>query len=204
MKKPELIIFDLGRVLVDFDFKKVIRELKQHTHLKEKEIYHFFKTTPLWDAFERGTVNPQAFFKKLQHELKLEGLNFKTFTPKWNDIFTEMDESVAILKKLRGRYRLAMISNVNQMHWEHVKGNHSFMKWFDHPVASYAVGHRKPELEIFHLTLNKAKTPAARAVFIDDLAEHVHAAQSIGMRAHQFTGAKKLAKDIKEILDENL
>ena len=58
MNKPELIIFDLGRVLVDFDFRLVIKRLKRYTHFSEKEIRRYFMQTPLWDAFERGEVEP--------------------------------------------------------------------------------------------------------------------------------------------------
>jgi FMN phosphatase YigB (HAD superfamily) len=202
MKKIELVIFDLGRVLVDFDFHKVIRELKRHSPLSEAQIRNYFKTTPLWDAFERGSVKPRSFFKHLQKDLKLTGaLDFTAFSPLWNDIFTEMDESVAILSRLRGKFPLAMISNVNPMHWEHVRDRHAFMKWFDFPIASYAVGHRKPELEIYRLALKKAKVPAERSIFIDDVKAHIHAAKRLGIRGHQFHNAKRLKSDLDDILD---
>jgi HAD superfamily hydrolase (TIGR01509 family) len=201
MSKIELVIFDLGRVLVDFDFLKVIRHLKRHSPRSKAQIRTYFKTTPLWDAFERGTVTPREFFKHLQKDLQLKDLDFKTFMPMWNNIFEEMDDSVAILKRLKGKYQLAMISNVNRMHWEHVSKNHSFMKWFDIPIASYAVGHRKPELEIYNLTLKKAKMPANRSIFIDDVKAHIHAANSIGIRGHHFQNAKKLRGDLEDILD---
>src|ERR1700733_4666508 len=111
MSKPELIIFDLGRVLVDFDFKKVVGNLKKHTARSEKEIRHFFETTPLWDAFERGTIRPRPFFKQMAEELELEGLTFPAFKPYWNDIFTEKKDTLAVLEKLRGKYHLAILSN---------------------------------------------------------------------------------------------
>src|ERR1019366_3843278 len=136
MNTPDLIIFDLGRALVDFDFKKVIRALKKHTPKSEKEIRHFFETTPLWDAFERGTVRPHAFFKQVVQELDLEGLTFKTFEPFWNDIFTEKLDSIDVLQKLKGRCRLALLSNVNEMHWKHIVERHPFISWFDYPIAS--------------------------------------------------------------------
>jgi FMN phosphatase YigB (HAD superfamily) len=201
MNNIELVIFDLGRVLLDFDFMKVIRELKRHSPHSEAEIRRYFKTTPLWDAFERGDVAPKAFFKHLQKDLQLTGLDFKSFIPLWNDIFEEKEDSIAILSRLKGNYQLAMISNVNPMHWEHVAKKHSFMKWFDIPIASYAVGHRKPELEIYHLTLKKAKMPAERSIFIDDVHAHIHAARSIGIRGHHFKTAKKLKNDLSDILD---
>jgi putative hydrolase of the HAD superfamily len=180
---------------------KVVRGLKKHSPHSASEIRHFFKTTPLWDRFERGTISEMDFFQALSKQLKLEGLHFGPFMKLWNDIFKEIPESIEILKRLRKTYRLAMISNVNPMHWKHVRKSHSFMHWFDHPIASYAVGHRKPELEIYLLTLRKAKVDPAKAVFIDDVKEHVTAARSIGIRAHQFVSAKRLRKDLGSILD---
>ena len=201
MTAVELIIFDLGRVLVDFDFKKAIRELQRHSSKSEAEIHDYFRTTPLWDAFERGTINPPDFFKALTRDLALTGLRYEAFVPMWNDIFEEMPESVQILSKLRGRYKLAMISNVNQMHWEHVRANHGFMKWFDIPIASYAVGHRKPELEIYQIALKKANVQPGKAIFIDDIDAHIVAAKSLGIRGHQFLSAQQLRQDLKGIIE---
>ncbi len=200
MNKPDLIIFDLGRVLVDYDFKKVVRALKGFSTLSEKEIRHYFLTTPLWDAFERGGVTPDLFFKTLQKELRLKGLTFQDFTPLWNCIFTEKPDTISILHRLRGRYRLAMLSNVNIMHWQHVVERHSFMSWFDHPIASCAVGYRKPDAEIYRLTLARAGVAPQRALFVDDIPAHITAARSLGIRAHQFVSATQLIRDLDGIL----
>src|SRR5262249_54005076 len=140
----ELIIFDLGRVLVDFDFRKVIKRLKRYTTTSEREIRHYFMQTPLWDAFECGTIEPKDFFLKLSNDLKLNRLTFKEFAPLWNSIFTEKHDTVSILARLRGRYRIALLSNVNILHWDHIRETHDFMEWFDHPMASCAMGCRKP------------------------------------------------------------
>lgn len=198
--KPELLIFDLGRVLVDFDFMKAIRDLMRYTTLTEDEIKVFFETTPLWDAYERGAISSREFFDRLSAALRLKGLTFEAFQPLWCDIFTEKADTVRLLEKLRGRYRLAMLSNVNEMHWQHIRGRHDFMNWFDLPVASYAVGLRKPEPDIYAHVLKEAGVPASRALFTDDLEPHILAARAIGIRAHQFTTADQLARDIADVL----
>ena len=200
MSKPELIIFDLGRVLVDFDFKKAIRRLKPHSPKTEAEIRHFFSVTPLWDAFERGTLNPREFFKALQTDLALKDLTWDMFVPMWNDIFQAMPDSVEIVARLKGRYRLAIISNVNQLHWEYVVEKNPFIQWFEIPIASYAVGHRKPEAEIYRLALRQADVAAERAVFIDDVEAHIHAATALGIRSHHFSSARQLQADLRDIL----
>jgi HAD superfamily hydrolase (TIGR01509 family) len=196
----DLIIFDLGRVLVDFDFEAVIRNLKKYTSLNEKQIRRYFEKTPLWDRFERGQVSPALFFKALSKDLKLKKLSYEKFSPLWNSIFTEKHDTVAVLRELRSRYRLAMLSNVNELHWEFIARQHAFMNWFDHPVASYAVGYRKPDAEIFRIVLGNAGVPPQRAVFIDDVESHIQAAKAIGMRAYRFVNATQLRRDLGEIL----
>lgn len=200
MKSIELIVFDLGKVLIDFDFQKVIKALQKHTPKTGEEIHQFFLTTPLWDQYERGKISSKDFFHQLSREVGLKGLSFEEFKPLWCDIFTEKHDTVALLKKLKGRYKLAMLSNVNEMHWLHVKGKHDFMQWFDIPVASYAVGLRKPEAAIYHHLLKQAGVTADKAIFTDDLIEHITAAHKIGMKAHHFTTAEQLAKDWAELL----
>ena len=201
MRKPDLIIFDLGRVLVDFDFQKVVRQLKSHTLLTEKQIHLYFTQTPLWDAFERGAVEPKDFFLQIAKDLHLEKLGFKDFAPLWNRIFTEKHDTVSILARLRGRCRIALLSNVNIMHWDHINEAHDFMQWFDHPIASYAVRQRKPELDIYRTTLAIAGVGPRQAIFIDDMETNVLAARSLGIRAHQFTDARRLVRDLEEILE---
>ena len=201
MKKPDLIIFDLGRVLVDFDFSKVVRNLKRYSPLTEKQIYRFFLQTPLWDTFERGQTEPKDFFQQLSKDLHIENLSFKDFTPLWNSIFTEKHDTVSILQRLRGRYRIALLSNVNIMHWDHIIETHDFMSWFDHPIASCSVGQRKPEFDIFRTTLHMAEAKPAQAVFIDDVESHVLAAKALGIRAHQFIDARQLVRDLDGILE---
>lgn len=194
-EKPELLIFDLGRVLIDFDFKKVIRDLKQHTHLNEQQIQHFFENTPMWDSYERGKIDSEEFFRRLSEALELKGLTFDAFKPLWCDIFTAKHDTIELLETLRGQYKLAMLSNVNQMHWEFVRDRHGFMHWFQLPVASYAVGMRKPDAAIYQYVLDQAGVPASKALFTDDIEAHITAAKSIGIDAHLFTTAAQLKKD---------
>jgi putative hydrolase of the HAD superfamily len=200
MNKPKLIIFDLGRVLIDFDFRKVIRNLKRYTSLSEKQIRQYFMQTPLWDSFERGNVEPNDFFLRLTKDLHLQKLTFKQFAPFWNAIFTEKHDTVSILQRLRGRYRIALLSNVNILHWDHVREAHDFIEWFDHPIASCLVGQRKPDFDIFRTTLHQAGAKPEEAVFIDDVESHILAARSLGIRAHQFIDARQLVKDLDGIL----
>jgi putative hydrolase of the HAD superfamily len=86
------------------------------------------------------------------------------------------------------------------MHWDHIMETHDFMRWFDHPIASFAVGQRKPDFDIYRTTLHAAGVSPSRAIFIDDVEAHVLAARSLGIRAHQFIDARQLIRDLDGIL----
>jgi len=199
-KKTELVMFDLGRVLIDFDFKLAIRNLKRYTPLNEEEIHQFFRTTPLWDAFEKGQLCRHDFFAELAKGLQLSGLPFETFEPLWNNIFQEIPDTIEFFHDLRKRYRTALVSNVNVMHWEFIRGRHAFLDHFDFLIPSYAVGMRKPGTEIYRHTLKKAGVAPEQSVFTDDVEEHITAARSIGIDAVQFTSAAQLKKDWAHLL----
>ena len=196
----ELIIFDVGRVLIDFNFDRVVANLRKYCSLTDRQVRRYFETTPLWDRFEKGQVVPELFFKQLTQDLKLKGLTFQKFVPVWNNIFTEKHDTIDVLRRLRGRYRVATLSNVNVMHWEHIRGQHDFMHWFDFPMASYAVGYRKPDPEIFRVLLRQANVPPQKALFFDDVESHVQAARSIGIRAYRFVDARQMMSDLGEVL----
>lgn len=202
MKSIELVMFDLGRVLVDFDFQKAIRGLARYTRCSEADMREYFKTTPLWDTFEKGKISPEDFFLRMCADLGIKGLSFDVFTPIWNDIFSEMPASIDILATLRKRYRTAVVSNVNAMHWDYVCQKYEFLKWFDHPIPSYAVGHRKPGTEIYRIALAKAGVDPERSVFVDDVESHITAAKSIGIHAVQFQSAQQLKKDWAGLLND--
>ena len=192
-----------GRTVVrDFDFRLAISRLKRHTSLNDGQIRNFFMTTPLWDAFECGQLTPTAFFGELRKQLHLKNLSFSEFETMWNDIFTEKLDTVEFLRQIRGRYRTALVSNVNVMHWEFVWKRHGFLKWFDYPIASYQVGTRKPGTEIYRIALQRAGVSPQRAAFVDDVESHIHAARSIGIHAVHFISAEQLRRDWEHLLEE--
>lgn len=191
----KLFIFDLGKVLVDFDFQKVFRGLAPHTPRTPRELHDFFHSTPLWDAFERGHMTPLEFFKRLREQLDLD-MTFAQFEPVWNDIFSEIPETIELLKTLKTRMPVHLISNVNAMHYEFLEERCEFLSLFDARFPSYQVGLRKPEGAIFHLALKHAGVKPHEAIFIDDTPMHVHGARKVGIHSIVFHNTKQLKHDL--------
>src|SRR5579872_6972682 len=99
------IIFDLGRVLVYFDFKRGYRALEGLCPYAAAEIPKRIGTTDLVTRFETGLVEPADFFRQFSKLLELR-IDYLRFCEIWSCIFTHPLVPEAMLEGLAKRYRL--------------------------------------------------------------------------------------------------
>ena len=98
-----------------------------------------------------------------------------------------------LLTELRGRYRLAALSNSNELHWERNTHELRIIELFEFAMSSHEVGLCKPHPDIYKAAIDRANVSSPDAiVFFDDVAANVEAARSAGMRAHQVRGVDEL------------
>src|SRR6185436_6298898 len=103
-------------------------------------------------------------------------------------VFRSMARSVVpgareLLAELRPRFRLAALSNSNEVHWERNFKELRVLELFDFAVSSHQVGLCKPDPAIFRVALERARLPADAVMFFDDLPANVAAARSVGIQA---------------------
>lgn len=98
-----------------------------------------------------------------------------------------------LLDELRGRYRLAALSNSNELHWARNTNELRIIELFEFAIASHEVGVCKPHPDIYKAAIDRAKVSSPHAiVFFDDIKANVEAAKSAGMRAYQVRGVDEL------------
>src|SRR5581483_6600174 len=98
------IIFDLGKVLIPFDFTLGYRALEQHCPYPIPEIRRRIAGTGLVERFEKGLMEPRAFVADLSKALDLR-IDYDTFCDIWGCIFTGQLIPDRVLESLAGRYR---------------------------------------------------------------------------------------------------
>jgi epoxide hydrolase-like predicted phosphatase len=159
---------------------------------------------PLYEL-EKGKLSEQRFVElldgavsaELHRKVHLHGLA----EAYWRDLGTN-DAMVAYLRGLHARgYRLALLTN-NVREWE--------PRWrpmvpvdelFEVVVDSAYVGMRKPDAEIYELTLQRLGLPAAACVFVDDIEVNCTTASELGMRAVWFRDTDQAIAEIDAALD---
>lgn len=199
MSRPYgLIIFDLGNVLLDYDHRLSCRQLSnlsKHKHSTE-EIYNFlFNDYGLSRRYDEGTITTEEFFKTVVDKFGLS-VSFSEFLPIWNNIFKENKAISQLVRDLKRRYKVYLISNTNEMHFNYLSQRFRILSEFDKIFASYALGLRKPHRGIFELALKAARIKPQETIFIDDIPEHVEAASRLGIKTIQFITAKALKKQL--------
>ncbi len=197
-KPVKAVIFDLGRVLIDFDHGIAAKKAASSSSRTLEEIYNFFFDSKLTTLFEEGRISSMDFFRKVKEAINLN-LSYEEFLPIWNEIFFLTDDNRAVydlVVNLRGAYRLALLSNINELHFNYLKKNFIVFEPFDHVLLSFELRSIKPNPLIYNKTLKILRLTPEEVFYTDDRPELIQAARSLGIRGFVFRGAAQLKEDL--------
>jgi glucose-1-phosphatase len=200
--KYDAIFCDLGNVLVNFDHRIAVKKILRFTSKNEHDIYQLFFDSGLTKDYEEGRVSSVDFFKRVKDSLELD-MDPGALLPIWNDIFFETPLNIKIqnfLKSVKDKYKLVMISNINETHWGFLKKKMPIFAEFDKLILSYEVGFRKPSPEIYNAALKSVGAKSPGVFYIDDRADLIKAALGLGIKGITFDGEKAFKKIEAELL----
>ena len=192
-----VLLFDLGKVILDFDYGRAVERLKETCDKRPEELMALFYQSNLDHLFEEGRISPNQFFEGVQSALGLR-CNYETFVPIWNEIFTEMPDTIRLLEEARRRYRLFLISNTNVLHFDYVRKEYPVLAWMEGTILSHEVHCRKPSLPIFEAAIRLAGVRPEEIFYTDDHPEFVEAAGRLGIRGAPFTSAALLRQALAQ------
>lgn len=176
-----------------FDFFGVIRTDAYIAWLQKNHIPHegaYFDASYQQDI---GKSTNEEFFRRLS---ELQG---RSVTKEEMDVGAIVDEAVVtIVKTLKQRYKLALLSNSAGSVRRLLKEN-NLEQYFDEVIISSEVGMVKPSPEIFKLALNRLGVTASETVFIDDNSNHVQAAEKLGIKSIWFKSAEQLKEKLHNL-----
>lgn len=191
------VIFDLGRVIVPFDFQRGYTQIEALSGIPAGDLRRQIAATGLVPQFERGEIEPHEFVKQFARHLNFE-ISYEQFSEIWCSIFlpeTLVPEELLI--GLMERYPLLLLSNTNAIHFEMIRENYPLLRHFDSLILSYEVGAMKPSPLIYQRAIEKAGCRAEECFFTDDIAEYVEGARREGIDAVQFQSAAQIEEELK-------
>lgn len=197
-KKITAIVFDLGNVLLPFDYTVAIEKLNQiEPKLGNRFIEFYNSNYHLHRDFEKGIISETSFLDTMLNAVE-QKINAETFCKIFSDIFTVNENVVSLLPKLKKDYKLFLLSNTNSIHKEFGWKKYEFLNNFDKMILSHEVKSLKPEEKIYREVEKASGLSSSKHFYIDDIPEYVRAAKKMGWDAVVFTGYEKLVFDLQE------
>ncbi|HUK17093.1 MAG TPA: HAD family phosphatase [Bryobacteraceae bacterium] len=190
------VIFDLGKVIIPFDFKRGYERLEKVCPYPAAEIPRRIGSTDLVQRFETGLVEPRDFVEQLCRMLDLR-IGYDQFCEIWSSVFLPdplIPES--LLQGLSQRYRLLLLSNTNAIHFHMVDQTYPLLRHFHDRVLSFEVRAMKPSPVIFREAIARAQCRPQECFYTDDIAEYVTAARREGMDAVQFESRQQIEREL--------
>lgn len=190
------VIFDLGKVLVHFDWKRNVTIMAERSALSYEAILQLVTQSPLALDFERGKISVEIFFSQLRQSMGYEG-TIDELRHLWNDIFEPIQHHIDLISLLKSRYSVGLISNTNASHVAWIEERYGFLHQFDVRVYSHETGLMKPDRAIYERACSELDVAMPEALFIDDLLVNVEGARAAGMQAIHLTPEAVLADELQ-------
>lgn len=196
--KIEAILFDLGKVLIDFNFETGVQALHAACSISRDQFEDV-----LWDEawirrYERGEISTREFHDYLCETADLK-MELPDFCQTWTSVFLPgLLVSEDLLAALKRKYPLILVSNTNEAHFDFIRSQYRVLDYFDRHVLSYEVGSLKPDRKIFERAIAVSGCPAESLFFTDDREENILAARQLGIYGHQFKTESNLVAALQQ------
>jgi HAD superfamily hydrolase (TIGR01509 family) len=177
-----VMVFDLGKVLVDFDYSIAARKIAARCTKPPENLHAFLGSSPLLVEYESGRLTRGQFFAAVRDAVGFRG-DLVEFGKFFAEIFSPIEPMIALHAELRRRGLPTYIfSNTNDLAIEHVRRDFPFFKNFDGYILSHEVKAMKPDVKIYEAMEKMSGKRGAEIIYIDDRLENVEAGSARGWR----------------------
>ena len=185
----DALLFDLGGVLVEFsgvqDIAPFLRE-----RLSESEIVERWRHCPHTRQYGLGKLSREEFGERFVRDWDLS-ISPESFLREFRTWSKRLLPGAAdLLASLRPRFRLAALSNSNELHWERNTNDLGVISLFEVAISSHQIGICKPDRGAYLIALERLGVSPEVVMFFDDVPAHVEAAAALGIHAFRVEGVQ--------------
>ena len=188
MKNIKAIIFDLGNVILNINYKNTIDGFKKLGIKDASSFYSKKIQSDIFNQIEEGKITKEEFLLNIQK--KTSNASIKEIKYAWNAMLLDLPRKrINLLKKLSSNYNIFLLSNTNIIHIAEFKKKigskeyNQLYNLFNKVYYSYEIGLRKPKSKAFNLILNENNLSPNEVYFIDDSIQHIRSARKLGIHS---------------------
>jgi putative hydrolase of the HAD superfamily len=192
-------LFDLGNTVIKLAYERVLENICKDAALSRDALVDLFEQPGAYRDLERGAVSFAEFYDFLCDQAGYRA-SLHDFRTVWSDFFDGPVPGIEeLLERVREKYRVAFLSNSNEVHAEVIPRHYAALfRKDDRFIFSHRFKCAKPDPDLFHRALEVVGALPQQAVLVDDLLENVLGARALGLRAYQFHDAASLARELVE------
>lgn len=180
LSRPEVVVFDLGKVLVDFDYSIAARRIAGRGRVDAVEVQRLIDQSPLLFRYETGLMTRGEFFGEVCRATGFAG-TMGTFEEYFADVFSPIERMVALHAAVRrSGVATCVFSNTNDLAIDHIRRNFPFFSEFDAHVLSFEHGSMKPQAGLYEVVERVTGCRGAVILYLDDRLENIEAGRGRG------------------------
>ena len=191
-------LFDLGNTIIKLDYERFLANVCRDATIGRDELVDLLESPGGYRDLERGMIDFPAFHQFICNRAGYRG-DVDQFRTTWVDFFDGLVPGIEeVLDRVRSRYRIAFLSNSNEVHAElFPRMFPSVFRRDDRFIYSYRFKTAKPDQDMYRRALEVVGALPQQAVLVDDLIANVLGARAVGMTAFQFTTAARLVEELE-------
>lgn len=196
-RSVSVVLFDYGGVVLSDASADAIAAVEARLSLDLGSLRAVMYDGDLWKALSVGAIDEDDYWHSLADLLERDRqLVRETAAAVWWG-GTVDEDVVALVRELRSRYRVALLSNAT-LSLEQQLSDLGLDGLFDPVINSARVGRRKPDPDAFEYALHVLGVPAAGVLFIDDRERNTRVAEELGMQVIVFESAGQLRNALRD------
>jgi len=193
------VVFDLGKVLVDFDYSIAARKIAANGKMPADKINYFISQSPLLFRYETGLINTEQFYAEVCAGTGYCGKP-DAFGLCFADIFVPIPAMVNLQAALRRSGLPTFIfSNTNDLAVGHIRRNFPFFSNFDGYILSYEHGAMKPDAKLYEVVERFSGHRGAEILYLDDRLENVESGAARGWQVILQESPEKTINEIQKL-----
>lgn len=186
------IVFDIGNVMSDFQWKKVIDSLAISQDAKDALAQRVF-LGPLWEEYDRGVMGDECVTAALRKNCAGYEAEFELLYEHYTDLVVERAYAENLVRDLKaGGYGVYVLSNYGDTMYRLNGQYFKFLKLVDGAVFSWQEKLIKPNPAIYQLLLQRFSFLPEETLFLDDRADNVESARNEGIMAETADSYEKI------------
>jgi len=193
------ILFDIGNVLLFFDFSRTLTKLGIDTTSPPTELIEDFFA--LRDRVEKGELRGDAFLEEVTALTKYTG-GIDALRDAYCDIFTPNEKMWETLRSIAGSAQTVLFSNTSDVHMKFIRQRYPDFALFDNAVLSYEVGASKPHSPMYRDAIDRVGADPEQTFYIDDLLTNINTGEDFEFTCHHYQSDRHdaLVADLDDFL----